>query len=202
MIAAGIKTPVPLEELESHLREEIERQTKSGTNEEQAFTLAAERIGNGENLQKEFRKVEVDTKLKKYKLVIRFIQLFGAFLPSCILAVMFSEWRAGKIEMSPGEFLLELGAVVAPIFFVLVARRFARLLPVTIDGRLQAAALLGPFVLGFCLWEWVCNFLVLDSLAHFQIVGSWMMALSWGFLCFITEWIVRCAAAEAGTANA
>ena len=26
MLAAGIKTPVPLEELESHLREEIERQ--------------------------------------------------------------------------------------------------------------------------------------------------------------------------------
>ena len=30
MLAAGIKTPVPLEELESHLREEIEQQMKSG----------------------------------------------------------------------------------------------------------------------------------------------------------------------------
>lgn len=30
MLAAGIKTPVPLEELESHLRDEIEQQTKSG----------------------------------------------------------------------------------------------------------------------------------------------------------------------------
>jgi hypothetical protein len=30
MLAAGIKTPVPLEELESHLRDEIEWQMKSG----------------------------------------------------------------------------------------------------------------------------------------------------------------------------
>ena len=29
MLAAGIKTPVPLEELEIHLREEIEQQSKS-----------------------------------------------------------------------------------------------------------------------------------------------------------------------------
>ena len=31
MLAAGIKSPVPLEELESHLREEITQQTKSGS---------------------------------------------------------------------------------------------------------------------------------------------------------------------------
>jgi hypothetical protein len=30
MLAAGIKTPVPLDELEIHLREEIERQMASG----------------------------------------------------------------------------------------------------------------------------------------------------------------------------
>jgi hypothetical protein len=32
MLAAGIETPLPLEELEIHLREEIERQVKSGLN--------------------------------------------------------------------------------------------------------------------------------------------------------------------------
>ena len=39
MLAAGIKTPVPLEELEIHLREEIERQMKSGLNEQDAFEI-------------------------------------------------------------------------------------------------------------------------------------------------------------------
>ncbi|HEY5041998.1 MAG TPA: hypothetical protein VIK53_08340 [Verrucomicrobiae bacterium] len=37
MLAAGIETPVPLDELEIHLREEIERQMKSGSDKQQAF---------------------------------------------------------------------------------------------------------------------------------------------------------------------
>jgi hypothetical protein len=40
MLAAGIKTPVPLEELELHLREEIERQIQSGASKQQAFAMA------------------------------------------------------------------------------------------------------------------------------------------------------------------
>ena len=40
MFAAGIKSPVPLEELEIHLREEIERQMKSGLSEQNAFDFA------------------------------------------------------------------------------------------------------------------------------------------------------------------
>ena len=39
MLAAGIKTPVPLEELEIHLREEIERQIKSGLNEQKLLSI-------------------------------------------------------------------------------------------------------------------------------------------------------------------
>jgi hypothetical protein len=54
MLAAGIKSPVPLEELENHLREEIERQVKVGLSEQQAFHLAARQIGEAEQLNKEF----------------------------------------------------------------------------------------------------------------------------------------------------
>ena len=56
MLAAGIKTPVPLEELEIHLREEIEQQMKSGLNEQQAFNSAVQKIGQGETLNSEFGK--------------------------------------------------------------------------------------------------------------------------------------------------
>jgi uncharacterized membrane protein len=57
MLAAGIKFPVPLEELEIHLREEIEQQVKSGVNEAAAFNSAVQKIGEVYNLQMEFRKV-------------------------------------------------------------------------------------------------------------------------------------------------
>jgi hypothetical protein len=56
MLAAGIKTPVPLEELEIHLREEIEQQMKSGLNEQEAFHSAVQKIGQGGLLRTEFKK--------------------------------------------------------------------------------------------------------------------------------------------------
>jgi hypothetical protein len=56
MLAAGIQTPVPLEELENHLREEIGRQAKSGVEEQHAFEIAVQQIGPREVLQTEFAK--------------------------------------------------------------------------------------------------------------------------------------------------
>jgi len=60
MLAAGIKTPVPLEELEIHLREEIERQMKAGSNEQQAFETATASIGQTKLLKMEFKKIDAE----------------------------------------------------------------------------------------------------------------------------------------------
>ena len=56
MLAAGIKTPVPLEELEIHLREEIDQQMKSGLKRQEAFNSAVQKIGQCEALNSEFKK--------------------------------------------------------------------------------------------------------------------------------------------------
>jgi hypothetical protein len=58
MLAAGIKTPAPLEELESHLHEEIERLVKSGLDEQGAFNAAVQKIGPTPAIRNEFEKVE------------------------------------------------------------------------------------------------------------------------------------------------
>ena len=58
MLAAGVKTPVPLEELESHLRDEVKHQIESGLSERQAFETAVQRIGQANVLKREFKKVE------------------------------------------------------------------------------------------------------------------------------------------------
>jgi hypothetical protein len=58
MLAAGIKTPAPLEELEIHLRDEIERQLKSGTSPQQAFEISIQQIGQPKMLKREFNKIE------------------------------------------------------------------------------------------------------------------------------------------------
>ena len=60
MLAAGIQSPAPLEELEGHLREEIERQIQSGVNDQRAFETAARQIGPAEPLKAEFKKIEAE----------------------------------------------------------------------------------------------------------------------------------------------
>jgi len=45
MAAGGIKTPAVLDELESHLREDVERQVRAGVNGEQAVEMAVSRMG-------------------------------------------------------------------------------------------------------------------------------------------------------------
>jgi len=56
MLAAGIQSPVPLEELESHLREEIERQVEAGRNEPSAFEFAVNKVGQPGSLKNEFNR--------------------------------------------------------------------------------------------------------------------------------------------------
>ncbi len=55
MLADGIKTPVPLNELESHLREDIEQQIKLGSNTRDAFNSAVQKLGQPVSLKSEFK---------------------------------------------------------------------------------------------------------------------------------------------------
>jgi len=72
MLAVGIKSPVPLEELENHLREEVARQMKAGLNEQKAFEMAAGRMGQPEILKREFKKVE-STSVKRISIFALFV---------------------------------------------------------------------------------------------------------------------------------
>ena len=60
MLAAGIQSPVPLEELEIHLREEIEREINLGLSldEQEAFKHAVKKLGEAKVLENEFVKAE------------------------------------------------------------------------------------------------------------------------------------------------
>jgi hypothetical protein len=57
MLAVDIKSPVPLEELENHLREEFETQIRAGVAPARAFEIAARRLGSPAAVQQEFGKV-------------------------------------------------------------------------------------------------------------------------------------------------
>jgi hypothetical protein len=78
MLAAGIKTPVPLEELEIHLREEIERQMKLELNEQEALEISVQQIGQPKMLKNEFKKSERNIMTKAAMILLGiFGVLFG-----------------------------------------------------------------------------------------------------------------------------
>lgn len=118
MLAAGIKNPVPLKELESHLREDVERQIRGGTEAAQAFQRAVQRIGQGDGLQREFEKL-ADAKRKRTRELMRrwsVIAGIGFIYPM----VAWSWWlgvREGKFEITWVEILL-LAGVAAPTNFI------------------------------------------------------------------------------------
>ncbi len=58
MLSAGIQAPVPLDELEIHLREEMEQQMNAGLHAEAAFALAVQKIGRMDALKTEFNKAD------------------------------------------------------------------------------------------------------------------------------------------------
>src|SRR6185437_4957042 len=57
MSAGGIKTPSVLDELEAHLREDVESQMRAGWDKEKAFEAAVQRIGKSDLLEAEFAKI-------------------------------------------------------------------------------------------------------------------------------------------------
>jgi hypothetical protein len=77
MLAAGITTPVPLEELEGHLRKEMERQVKSGSNGQKAFVTSVQQVGQPKILKSEFKKIE-SSFMKKTLIIL--VGIFGVLV--------------------------------------------------------------------------------------------------------------------------
>jgi uncharacterized membrane protein YhaH (DUF805 family) len=99
MLAAGIKTPVPLEELEIHVRDEIELQMKSGLNLEKAFEISIWRIGQSSVLKREFGKAQanMETRCINQRFISGMVMVFsGAVLAMLFLLSVATAIHAGR----------------------------------------------------------------------------------------------------------
>src|SRR5882757_10811674 len=132
MLAAGIKTPVPLEELESHLREDIERQMESGVSAEKAFASAARKIGRVYALQTEFAKVGGLEKSAGWEKRIALSILAGVIIPLGIYGLL-------KNDMSPGWRLAGFADLAVIVLAVLGCRQINKSFPVIPDKRVRTA---------------------------------------------------------------
>ena len=135
MLAAGIKTPA-LEELEIHLREEIERQMQSGFGKEHAFQSAVWKIGQADALKTEFNKTG-DAKKRFEPALARFV-LYSAILAFGWILIM-GIHAFLKYEMSLAWRLAGF-ADIATITLSVVGRHWLnRVFPVIPDKRVRTA---------------------------------------------------------------
>jgi hypothetical protein len=70
MLAKGIGSPIPLEELESHLREEIEQRVQFGLKEPEAFEITVQQFGRAQVIKTEFEKIGETTRKERMKKII------------------------------------------------------------------------------------------------------------------------------------
>jgi len=197
MLAAGIKTPVPLEELENHLREEIETQMRSGITAERAFAMAVERIGDASRLREEFEKAANPLEARKRKLLRAYLFFCGLVIPYSILPIQWIIFqRAGKVEVTGLEWLLAFGSIIPTLAFIPAGRFIARFVPVIIREWLQALLWVTVLLVGAVLYRLLWSVLWANSLVHVQILLLWSMSPWLGIAFCFAEWNDKCLAAR------
>ena len=81
MAAGGIKAQDVLNELESHLRDEVDEQVRSGMSVEQAFEAATHRMGQATVLRAEFEKADQAKRVRVRKNLLGvFVVTMGVFI--------------------------------------------------------------------------------------------------------------------------
>jgi hypothetical protein len=176
MLAAGIQTPVPLEELEIHLREDIAQQMKTGSNLQDAFTSAVQKLGSAHTVQTEFMKVDKTHSALKWKLMEIGLTLATILVPLLFGGIVLK--RASFIDMTAAEELSSLAALAAFSLLAWSGRLGHRFLPVIQNRRIRNAILFSCCVPLTLWWIVFLNFIVPR---HDFTMGEFLVAFTWAF---------------------
>jgi hypothetical protein len=174
MLAVGIKTPVPLEELEGHLRDDVERQVREGLGEQQAFEIAVERIGQASFLKAEFKKAAgLDESRGRKRAGFVFASLLGFYslVITCVLC------RDG---LTLNERVLGFASVIITLLSVyVVCRIMPRWFPIIADKSVQSAIGIVGSISGMS-WFVAFAYLILPRFDLTQ--GQLLVAVLWAIV--------------------
>jgi len=179
MLAAGIKTPVPLEELEIHLREEIGQQMKSGLSEHRAFEISIQRIGQPETLKTEFKKIGTPMEMQKIIKLAGVVCVVVALL--CPLFLFLPLLLAPELSLTAK--MLGLAVYTVTVAAIVLSWRYNdKLLPVIRHQLLRRVV--GIVCYGGCLlW-------MRFGVFHFSPGGSHPRSLLLPLFIFGLEWTI------------
>ncbi len=111
MVSAGIGNRKALDELENHLRDDVEEQVRSGVTEKQAFESAVKRIGKAAALKQEFAKEIPVTPLSP-----QFLR--NCCYVSAAFVLLINAWTLLEYELSSAERSFGLSLVALIAFYV------------------------------------------------------------------------------------
>jgi hypothetical protein len=173
MLVAGIGTPVPLDELEAHLREEIARQIKSGLPKQEAFEISARQIGQPETLRVEFMKTARPDKAQLRRRAGYVYAATLAFYSSAAsLAIL-------KQDATLGQRLLGFSAVLTTVLSVYLAWQIVpRLNPVIGQKFHGVTGMLGG--ISGAIWFVAFAYLILPRFDFMP--GQLVVAILWATL--------------------
>ncbi len=173
MLAAGIQSPEPLEELENHLREEIERQMESGLEPQKALLAAMQKIGQVQTLKAEFTKIGGAKKSNRLEQKVVFVLSFCVFCVMLPLAV----YILHKYDMNWGWRLAGLANIGVVVLAIVGCRQINALLPVIPDPRNRWTIGISASVTGMAGMVIFMNFI----LPHFSLTeGQLFVLVLWG----------------------
>jgi hypothetical protein len=172
MKASGVGTPKVIDELESHLREALERRIRSGENAEKAFEFAVCEIGDAPALKTEFAKargVRAITEKLMLAVCVVFVA-FIVFLSGAAVVLCFSS-LADRIVAGVG--------MAATLITACLWSRVVRFLPVIADTRVRVFTSLACILTGIGIATFYCQVI----LPHFgqpydhqvAAAGFWML---------------------------
>lgn len=200
MSADGLKAPRVLDELESHLREEIQNQLRSGADHEQAFALAVAKVGKADQLKTEFAKVGGGGKGRSCENFRRWSTVAGtAFVYLVLAGAWYLGVRSGKMEITVTDIVLAAGAAPAMVLLGWAGRSLAKILPVMNENGIVLLAIVGLFF-GALLFRITFPVLSPTTLVHVQIATLWALSPMIGFGNCVSAWFDRCAELRKKTA--
>jgi len=151
MLAAGIKTPVPLEELEIHLHEEIGRLVESGLDEQNAFNTAVQKMGPMPAIRNEFENAGVAQRGRNW-LIFEIFFLAGALCLPILVGAQAFYLKDGRFsEMTSSQQISSLAAAATLSFLALGMRFICGKFPVVHTKRIRDA-ILGSVVIWLLAW--------------------------------------------------
>lgn len=185
MLAAGIKSRDHLDELESHLREEIGRQMKGAGDEAQAFQTAVQKIGRAQTVHTEFAKVEAHQSSREQKL-IEIVLLGVSILMPLVVGRTVLGPRAGTLGMTAGQRWSGLAAVAVFSLVIWGGRLGGNLFPVIRARRRRDTINLSGGVL-VALW-WLVFFRLIVPGCDFTM-AQFFVAFLWAFFTPAGVWL-------------